>query len=498
MITHGFRLLFLSSLISCFLNGFSTNFAEEPTRPLVAVGQFQVPPNLANDVTASTLTDLLRKFGAEGLRFKAVIASGDLERLFDFYRATGKLPKAADLKLTGADYTKLLQSTEFLLTPTVSKLIDKWMMTATLVNLHTGEAKTFSAEMQVNDTKTLDDLVKLLWRNVDSPLLLATLKHDNIVRSVSWSPDGKSLATGSEDDCAKVWTIDGRLKTTLRHRGQVSNVSWSPDGKLLVTTSEDKSAKVWDPNGKLVATLPHDDAAVSVSWSADGKHLATGSRDKTAKVWAPDGRLLVPLIHDQSVVSVHWSPFGNVLATVVWDKSSPAYLWLLEENPKTGAFRVSRKVDLSHDGMVSSLSWSSDGILLATGSWDKTAKIWNRDGSIKTILKVEAEVDRVSWSPDGKLLATLSRDNKVKLWTSNGTNMLTISGSRFSWSQKGELLAIGSNGSCFEIWTYDGIFKATMKIDDWVNLLSWSPDEELLATSSYGRMPQIWRIRLKR
>ena len=81
---------------------------------------------------------------------------------------------------------------------------------------------------------------------------LLTLKgHAGPVCSVSWSPDGTRLATGSEDGTAKVWDAAGgrELLTLKGHTGWVRSVSWSPDGTRLATGSEDGTAKVWDAAG---------------------------------------------------------------------------------------------------------------------------------------------------------------------------------------------------------------------------------------------------------
>ena len=130
--------------------------------------------------------------------------------------------------------------------------------------------------------------------------------HDWGVRSVSFSPDGKFLASGSYDWTVKVWEVGSwREVANLGHGGLVRSVSFSPDGKFLASGSEDRTVKVWEVGSwREVANLGHEGGVLSVSFSPDGKFLASGSSDKTVKVWGWGlrGSLKGKIHHDLDVV----------------------------------------------------------------------------------------------------------------------------------------------------------------------------------------------------
>lgn len=239
-----------------------------------------------------------------------------------------------------------------------------------------------------------------------------------IVESVTFTPDGKTLASGNFDGTIKLWDVEsGReLRTLMGHfRGisSVRSVALNADGNTLASAGWDTTIKLWDiRSGKELTTLTgHSNSVSSVAFSSDGKTLASGSKDTTIKLWdvrsRKELRTLKGLKGRYEVLSVAFSSDGKTLASGSNDNT--IQLWDVKSGKESRTLKGHSDPDWPTDSIrradpVLSVSFSSDGKTLASGSSDKTIKFWDvRSGKELRTLRGHSDFVRsVAFSADGK------------------------------------------------------------------------------------------------
>ena len=270
--------------------------------------------------------------------------------------------------------------------------------------------------------------------------------HTDTVNSVTFSPDGQLLVSGSDDYTFKVWDVSRQREIeSLQHitdnaMSQIKMVTFSPNGQRLATVGA--HVKLWNTyNWTEITTLRHDAWVWAVAFSADGKLLATGDASGQVNVWDVQKRHIVTHLQGDTehIGSVAFSPNNRILAAAgyegkvkLWKVASWEYLGTLNANGtvhevsfspdsrtlvSTGYASVNLwKVEsgekiatlTEHTGWVNTVDFSSDGGTLISGGEDETLRIWDT-----TPYRSTPQTDMV------RIVYFLPRDRKLQrdMWT---------------------------------------------------------------------------------
>jgi WD40 repeat protein len=219
------------------------------------------------------------------------------------------------------------------------------------------------------------------------------------VQAVAWSPDSKSIATGSLHEGVRLWrmTKGSPLKIRVNDFGFLENLAFSHDGKQLVTSGNgDRSLRFWNvETGTLLMTLDHGAWVRSFALS-ERSVIATVSGDKTVNIWdsagsSPRHVMEVP----DYAYEVAITRDGSRVAAVC--KSGTVLMWDAESGELVAPMR--------HEASSEALAFSVDGRYLATASADRTARVWDAATGREIIrMKHDHGVYAVQFSPNGKHL----------------------------------------------------------------------------------------------
>ncbi|MGB4980119.1 MAG: protein kinase [Anaerolineae bacterium] len=291
-----------------------------------------------------------------------------------------------------------------------------------------------SAVSPVGDTIATVLTNTIVLRSLSDGSMVSTFHgHQGAITTLAFAPDGKSLASGSVDDTVRVWNVaSGATSLIVAHLADIRSVAFSPGGDVLGVVTADNTARIWRLGNGTVADVftNSGDRISALAFAPDADRVALGScrehenandlnsRCRSGRVWLPrwsaDGKSTAVLelkepSHGGYVDAFAFAPQGNLLATAA-RAGGDTHIWQLGEKASL----------LAQIGITatSSLVFSPDGQILATGSGGRVIQLWRMpDGALLfTLVGHTDDVTQISFTADGRRIISSSEDGTIRLW----------------------------------------------------------------------------------
>jgi WD40 repeat protein/tetratricopeptide (TPR) repeat protein len=293
------------------------------------------------------------------------------------------------------------------------------------------------------------------------PRLRAVLSHSSPVVEAAFSPDSRTVISGSMDGTAQLWDAASgqKIGPSLQVGGQYLHAEFSRDGKIVLSCAQGNTARLSDgttgePLGPPLRLGPQVHILAGAI-QPDGKILLVGTEEKAdniARFWDADtGRPIgPPLTHDGHIFPPVFSPDGRII--LIPSSDGTARFWDSATGQPIGQ-------PLVRPGIFRCAAFSPDGKIILTGSRDGTAQLWDAATSKPLGLPMRhgSEVRSVVFSRDGKTVLTACQDKEARRWDAATGQLIGLLGhqgeiSSVDFSPDGKTILTGSRDGTVRLW----------------------------------------------
>ncbi|KAJ7634820.1 WD40-repeat-containing domain protein [Roridomyces roridus] len=460
-----------------------------------------------------TALSILSKFMMWNKDTKMMKFAADAKHFITFFRPAIS-QSTPHLYVTALALAPMQSEIAITFRPMFSKLLsiqkgqmERWPATVGIIESY--EAKVscmaFSPDGKTLVTGSDNDTVRLWDAQSGAAITDPLCGHTNGVSSVAFSPDGKVVVSGSLDSTLRLW--DAQTGALMGHPLQghtkpVLSVAFSPDGKFFISSSRDKMIRRWDAQSRIQFGEPlqgHTHYVLTVAISPDSKLIASGSADRTIRIWSVhSGTVIGKALQGQNYFfSVAFSPDSKLIVAGSRDKT--VQLWDVTSREMIG------KPLCGHTASVQSVDFSPDGKLIVSGSYDFTVRLWYTQSRLplgKALQDHTAIVNVVAFSPLGGKFASASCDHTVRLWdTSNIDPNILAPGEQslvghtqyikaIAWSPDGKLITV----CLWHAQTGAVVGMSHEGHTDAVTSVAWSSDGFFVASASIDNSVCLWKV----